>query len=316
MFRKLIVFALIICIAMPTLAQVEYHVDVVDTFKDADTGFRGIREEYKTTADYMFLTNQEDDFCTGPLQFSDGQEYDIQLCIFEDPVTHELFLYAYGACCYPDFILLYQGEILGRLTNGRGISHPPSGHYEVQITHDYWSGNENLVVSSNVTFTLYPDSVAGEVVFRKQEENVEDTYSLDNITGDRRTIAAHLHRVQKEEYCAAELTPTQDRPISSLESTVTFCVTDCEISVCVFEDVETGEPFLYTTGATMADFMVFHESEFLGFPRNRGIPTLKAGEYDVLIVSRFRDFSGGSPIYRFGSVSFTIPDPSGLSVDD
>lgn len=305
MLRKLIVFALMCCVAMPTLAQMEFHVDVVDTFEAAETGFYGIREEYKTTADYMFLTNREGEFCSGNMMFSDNQIYDVQLCVFEDPVSNELFLYATGECCFPHYTLFYEGEILGRLTQGTGISHPPPGEYDTHISFTKRSGNERISISAKLSFTLYPTTQAGEVEFRKTPLNVDDFNSSDDLDTDQETIAKHLYRVHRNQYCTADLTPEND-------PSIVICLADCdrEIRICVFENDETRAPFLYTSSRTIADFIIYHDSAFVGYPRSRGVSTLEPGEYKVLIVSRFHDFFSYYPIKRFGIVSFTVLEPT------
>lgn len=74
MLRKLIVFVMVLCVAMPSVAQVEFSVDLVETYEEAVLDFHGLNSEFKNTAEYMFLTNQEADYCSGNLLFSDAKE--------------------------------------------------------------------------------------------------------------------------------------------------------------------------------------------------------------------------------------------------
>ncbi len=143
MLRKLIVLGLILCVAMPTLAQVEFHVD-----RQAVSEFSGLTEENKTVVEFMYLT-QKDEFCT---MFTLGSRTaELSVCVFEDLLTSEQHLYIVYDGYSASFVLFYEGEAIGRIGDESGVSNLVPGDYELIVF--YGSGWPEFV-EARVSFTV------------------------------------------------------------------------------------------------------------------------------------------------------------------
>ena len=98
--------------------------------------------------------------------------------------------------------------------------------------------------------------------------------------------------------------------------------------VCVFEDSRTDEQILYVSEVEesgthlLGSFnfvLIVHDSQIVGVlsrSSGRGISSLSPGEYELLVLYHFAPGRDRLPVYRFGTVTFNIPDPSELSAGD
>ena len=157
MLRKLIVFALILCVALPTLAQVELRVDV-----DVSSDFKELTDDNKTVVDFLYLT-QKDEFCTTFL--IDDTQYEPSVCVFEDIITDELHLYAFGSIT-TYFIVFYEGQAVALLARDMGVSNLRPGNYEILVLRGWSTKTPRALVS----FTISDDS---DVVVSDVVESIE-----------------------------------------------------------------------------------------------------------------------------------------------
>ena len=307
MLRKLLVFALTICVAVSTLAQVEFHSEIAESKAIAVTDFHGLSLDFINTAEYLYLMNEEDKFCSYNIRISDDQDYEIRVCLFEDPEISEEFLYVHSSSGSPDFVIFHNGHIAGAPFSGQGISNLAPGEYELLVVHRE-HGYRGDYLAGKAAFTLDSGANAGEVKFYTETVAADYLNEYIDQSDEHRTISNFLYRTQREKFCTDDFTPLDD-------NSITICIgggecdLDLEIRVCVYEDPRTGAPFLDTT--ELAKFIVFHNGEVIRVLDYGGISDLAPGDYDILVLDGTynRDF----PILRLGSVSFTIPEPRNAS---
>ena len=310
MLRKLIVFALILCVVMPTLAQVEFRTELesFDALKDAPIMGRGLSEKDENTVDYLYLMNQEDEFCTADIHMSDDPDYDTRVCVFEDPESDLQFLYI-DSYYNTNFLVFYNGQIIGVLSSEQGISDLDLGEYEVLLFY------HNFELVGKVTFTITDPREA--VDFNTEIVTTDGLNKYRGLITEHWTIAEYLYRTQRDKFC------TDDIPSKGTRD---------HTRVCVFEDPRTGEQFLYVNEAeesgillwassgnfNFTNLIVFHNGRIAGLlgGSRGGIADLAPGEYEILVIYHFGIGTSRLPIYRFGSVSFTILDSREESAGD
>ena len=143
MLRKLIGFALILYVAMPTLAQAEFDMTPVDYWRYAyhlgNTGSRAreLVSNAETVAEYLYLT-QKDDYCTSINLYAGRAKIKwlANICVFYDPRTKNPLLYLISEpWSVADYIVLYNGRIVyvPRHSGKATVPNLRSGDYEVYI---------------------------------------------------------------------------------------------------------------------------------------------------------------------------------------
>jgi len=312
MLRKLIVFALILCVVMPTLAQVEFHTELesFDALEDAPIMGLGLSKKDENTVDYLYLMNQEDEFCTADIHMSDDPDYDTRVCVFEDPESDSQFLYI-DSYHNTNFLVFYNGQIIAVLSREQGISDLDFGEYEVLLFY------HNFELVGKVTFTITDPREAAD--FNTEIVPTDGLNKYRGLSTEHRTIAEYLYRTQRDKFC------TDDIPSKGTRD---------HTRVCVFKDPRTGERFLYVNEteernviwASSGNFrytnwIIFHNGQIAGLlggsRGGSGIADLAPGEYEMLVIYHYGVVGTSRlPIYRFGSVSFTIPDSGEESAGD
>lgn len=291
--RKLILSMLILCVAIPTLAQVEFTLS--NTV--AQGVFQGLTDDQKNTAEYLLLMNQ-DEYCSSAIQMNDGEEEDERVCVFEDPETDTLFLYLDNPDYGTTVLVSYNGQIAGSTSGKGGMSDLIPGKYEVFVVDYKWSGKEWVNVAGMVMFTIHPRTEAGNVEFNTEPVGaVYDSEYKRGQKNEQSVIADYAYRTQRENYCTADLSPL----MPSEEQGISICIGECdfEIRACVFEHPVTRAQFLRVYGRVYA--ILFSDGQMVLVEDINNTNYLTAGEYKVML---FHD-----SFYHLGTVFFTIQEP-------
>ncbi len=321
MLRKLIVFALILCVAMPTLAQVEFQMDIAsfDAVEDAPvTGYGLSKSDQLFLSDsfgYLSLLGQEDEFCSGDIGQSEDPKYSVRVCVFGDPEEESQLLYSDASVWeVPAIIAFHNGQIVGVLSVSSGtlvwaagIPELAPGEYELLVF------SRGLELLSKVTFAI--SDPAKSVFFQTEFFNRDDYNKTHHLSNEHAMIARYLFQTGSDTFCSGDIPP-----YGTIQHT----------KVCVFEDPTTGAKILYANEAEesgplyssssgnyrFTKLIVLHESEIVGVIGGgsaHGISDLTPGEYEVIVYYHYGVGSRRFPFYRFGSVSFTIPEPEEVS---
>ena len=136
MLRKLVLYALVLYVAMPSLAQMELKIEPIPL------GLRQVFDEKSdatdTTADYLFLT-QKSNYCVTENLY-DGPSRSVKwlasVCVFENPIERGYILYTVSdPWSVAEFVILYDGQVVRAAGTGFADTMPNirPGNYEVLI---------------------------------------------------------------------------------------------------------------------------------------------------------------------------------------
>lgn len=292
MLKKLIVFALVFCVAIPSLAQVELHAEKVTV--DVREVYDAYTNEGKVVADFLYL-RQKRTHCVSNRMLKDHDQWSAYVCVFEDPTTGAFILYTdfTGDCCvWPFFVVLYNDKVVSAVKRGHNYNLRP-GNYEI-IVLSHHRIPEPLHM---VTFSIEEDQ---PVELRTEMIAFEKRKVFDKVSSEDRTVAEYFHQTLKDNSCVS----------FDLYEGI-WKSGDAPADVCVFEDPLTGDYILFVTGVVGPGhgFVLLQNGHVVATPpRWKGVvPDLRPGNYELIIAVR------GEPLH---SVTFEIPNPGEFSSDD